>query len=172
MIIGYIYDIGYNEYPEIYKKVDNIDSVDKPLLIVGWKIAKQLFPEDFSINNFCIKDNIYWTCSLVTDRMTYLENLTYFKEVCIGFQVSKFEYKYYDMFLYKYNDIVFEDYDSILSRSNIIYIKSVESILGISLELCTHLGFDILTDLKNATIKTHEISPDFKDLKGYKIMCF
>ena len=51
MTLGYIYDREYNDYPRAYKLVEDINT-DKPLLIVDWKVAKELFPEEFSINRF------------------------------------------------------------------------------------------------------------------------
>ena len=171
MILGYIYTKEYQEFENVFQKVDEISN-DKPTLIVGWKLAKAMFPDDFSINNFCIKDNIYWSFTKERDRMVFEETLLKFRNLCIKYQIDRFDYEYYDLLQKPYSDLNFKDYETTLSRSGVVYIRRLESVIGISLELCLHLGFDILGDIENEKLKTHEIKDEFSRLEGYQIMCF
>jgi hypothetical protein len=171
MILGYIYDMEFDNYAEAYQLVEEIRT-DKPLLIVGWKIAKELFPNEFSINSFKIKENIYWTCTKRRDRMVNRENLMKFKLACIKHQIDLHEYTFYDLMLYDYNALDFSQYKSVLKSSSIIYIKGHLSIVGLPLKIASALGFDILADIEREGLETYEVKPEFSHLYGYEVMCF
>lgn len=174
MILGYVYDKAYQNYAQVFKRINDIEQYDndKPIIIVGWKVAKELYPTDFSVNNWKIKDNVYWTCSSDRDKVQFDENFENFINICIQYQISSFDYRYFDLMLEDLNTLDFSEYESVLYLSNFIYIRGKQSIVGISLELANSLGFDLFNDPKIRKLKNHEIQPSFSQQKGYKIMCF
>jgi hypothetical protein len=72
MKLAYLYGIDpinpylstYSHYP-ITKKISFIDEIkyDKPLLIVGIKKARELYPNEIDLNKNHIEKNIYWCYS-------------------------------------------------------------------------------------------------------------
>jgi len=58
MKIGNIFNYDYN-ISDFFNKVDKVDD-NEMTLIVGWRNAKQLYPE-MSILNWKISDTVYWT---------------------------------------------------------------------------------------------------------------
>ena len=171
MIIGYILsdeNVSFDE--NVFKKITKLD-YSKPILIVGWRKAKALFPMSFNVNSKVIKENVCWTTSPIKDRYQCLEDVESFYNHCIDYQVSKFDYKFCDLFLEKYSSD-FKDVRYTLSSSLYVYIIREKSVSCYDLEQASILGYNILHDLKNFGSILHPINPLFKHLNGYKKMCF
>lgn len=171
MILGYIYGECYEDIGSAFKYTEVI-SDNKPTLIIGWKRAKELYPEDFSINRFKIKENIYWTFSKYKDRMLYKEKYDAFCKLCVEIHINSYNYQYIDLFQVNYKDIEFSSYNSILFWGELIYLKNKKSIIGISPEISKHLGYNLLDDIEKAEISKFKVNKNFSYLEGYKIMCF
>lgn len=148
MTIGYIFDPRPKQYDDIFKKVLKILN-DKPLLIIGWKLAKKLFPNDFSINSFNIKNNIYWTYNDSVDGFQHYTMLDTFKDTCIKYGISKYEFKEFDLFQNEINSIDLIGVNFTFMSSNYIYYRSTIKIKWINLKVASILGYNVLPLFEN-----------------------
>lgn len=169
MKIGNIFNYDYNIY-NFFNKVDKIDD-NEITLIVGWRNAKQLYP-DMSILNWKISDNIYWTVEPEEDKIIFEKNIINFKKVCIENIINQYNYEYIDLLLNPTPQLNLSQQTIILLRNNIFYIKNFKNIYGISLELSNHLNFSLKNQLFNLKV---EIEDDIQEKFGIEdkfLVCF
>ena len=169
MKIGNIYNYDFNT-PDFFYKSDKICN-DEMTLIVGWKMAKQIYPE-MSILNWKISDNLYWTVEPDEDKMIFEKNLVNFKKVCIDKIISQYNYYYVDLLLNPIPQLDLSSQTVILLKNNIFYIKNFKNIYGISLELSTHLNLSLKNQLLN---QKSEIEDDIQEKFGIEdrfLVCF
>ena len=169
MKIGNIFNYDYN-ISDFFNKVDKIDD-NEMTLIVGWRNAKQLYPE-MSILNWKISDKVYWTVEPDEDKIIFEKNMINFKKVCIDNIINQYNYEYIDLLLNPTPQLNLSQQSVILLRNNIFYIKNFKNIYGISLELSTHLNLSLKNQL--LTQKT-EIEDNIQEKFGIEdkfLACF
>ena len=169
MKIGNIFNYDYN-ISDFFNKVDKIDD-NEMTLIVGWRNAKQLYPE-MSILNWKISDKVYWTVEPDEDKIIFEKNMINFKKVCIDNIINQYNYEYIDLLLNPTPQLNLSQQSVILLRNNIFYIKNFKNIYGISLELSTHLNLSLKNQL--LTQKT-EIEDNIQEKFGIEdkfLSCF
>jgi hypothetical protein len=80
--------------------LNNVSFVEEgvPTIIVGWKTAKELYP-DMSLRDWKISDNIYWTMDSQDDKMKMESDLLRFKSICLDTIIKKYQFTYIDLLL-------------------------------------------------------------------------
>lgn len=169
MQIGNIYNYDL-EVPSFFNKVEEIDN-NEMTLIVGWKNAKQLFPE-MSILNWCISDNVYWTVEPEEDKMIFEKNIINFKKQCVEKIIGQYDYKYVDLLLNPTPTLDLNPKTVILLRNNIFYIKNFKNIYGISLELSTHLNLSLKNQLLNQKTEIEDGIQEKFGVEDKFLVCF
>lgn len=169
MKIGNIYNYGFS-IPDFFNKVDVIDD-NQMTLIVGWKMAKQVYP-DMSILNWKINDNLYWTVEPDEDKMIFEKNLVNFKNVCIGNIISQYRYEYIDLLLNPAPSLDLTSQTVILLKNGIFYIKNFKSIYGISLELSTHLNLSLKNQLFSLKAEIEDGIQEKFGIEDKFLVCF
>ena len=169
MQIGNIYNYDL-EVPNFFNKVRDIEN-NKLTLIVGWKRARELYPE-MSILDWKINESVYWTVEPFEDKITFEKNLAKFKDVCIDSIISEYNYKYLDLMLNPAPQLDLSPKSVILLRSNIFYIKNFKNIYGISLELSTHLNLSLKNQLLNQKVEIEEGIQDKFNVDDRFLVCF
>lgn len=168
MKIGYIVNDGLP-----VEWLDNVGQPldDKPTLIVGWKKAKEMYPE-MSLRNWQISDKIYWTLESSEDRFKMEKDISIFKQKCIEFQVEKFKIEYFDLMLKDPSELIFSENSIVLSSSNNLYIRDVGRITYLSLSLCNLLDFDVITYIKNKDIRIIDYVDNIFNVDDKYLLCF
>lgn len=169
MKIGNIYNNEF-DIPDFFNNVKEIDN-EQITLIVGWKNAKQLYPE-MSVLNWKISDNLYWTLEPNEDKMVYEKNIINFKKVCIDKIVSQYNYNYIDLLLNPNPQLDLSPQTVILLRNNIFYIKNFKNIYGISLELSTHLNLSLKNQLLNQKTEIGDGIQEKFGIEDRFLICF
>lgn len=81
----------------MFKKIDAIVDTDLPILINGWVNVKKLYPKQ-KITNKKIAYNIFWTFSEKEKRTENLNDTQNFKNYCINYLESKYNYYFLNPF--------------------------------------------------------------------------
>jgi hypothetical protein len=168
MTLGYI--LNSSETPFFLEEADEVFR-GKPTLIVGWKKAKELYPE-MSLRDWKINETTYWTLESSDDRMKMQKDILAFKKVCLDFYLGQFSYEYFDLFLKSPSELVFSPDSVVLSRHTILYIKELKSIMYFPLELSNSMGYNLLSELIAAGV---EIQTEVENIFGVEdrfLVCF
>ena len=139
MKIGYVLDYLPLKYESCFDKVVELRP-DKPLLIVGWKLAKEFFPNDFKVYNKQISPKIYWTYSRSQDFHEHELDLELFKRSCFRWHFKNFEFDEFDLLLRDLNTLNLNTISNTLVDNNIIYFRQASRICWINLNLADSLG--------------------------------
>jgi hypothetical protein len=169
MKIGNIYNYDFS-IPDFFNKTNEIDN-NEMTLIIGWKTAKQIYP-DMSILNWKISENLYWTVEPNEDKMIFEKNLINFKNVCIDNIVSQYDYNYIDLLLNPNPQLDLSSQTVILLRNNIFYIKNFKNIYGISLELSTYLNYSLKNKLFNQKVEIEDGIQEKFGIEDRFLVCF
>jgi hypothetical protein len=118
MKLAYLYGIEssnpylstYSHYP-VTKKISFVDEIknDKPLLIVGIKKAKELYPNQIDLNENHIEKNIYWCYSPEEYLSEFLKKYEEFILNIHDSYLNLLEFKIIDIFfsnLTKENELI------------------------------------------------------------------
>jgi hypothetical protein len=169
MKIGNIYNYNFNT-PDFLNNTDKIYD-DEITLIVGWKMAKQVFP-NMSILNWKLSDSLYWTVEPNEDKMIFEKNLVNFKKVCINKIISQYNYYYVDLLLNPIPQLDLSSQTVILLKNNLFYIKNFKNIYGISLELSNHLNLSLKNQLFNQKIEIDDSLQEKFEIEDKFLVCF
>lgn len=169
MKIGNIYNYDFN-IPDFFHKTNKIND-NEMTLIVGWKTAKQIYP-DMSILNWKISDTVYWTVEPDEDKIIFEKNMINFKKVCIDNIVNQYCYEYIDLLLNPTPQLNLSQKSVILLRNNIFYIKNFKNIYGISLELSTHLNLSLKNQLLNQKTEIEDDIQEKFSIEDKFLVCF
>lgn len=148
--IANIITTDYFENNQLYNVVKNIDSIipNIPTLIIGWDLAKSLFP-DASILEWKINDSFYWTFAKRKRRNRFENDILKFKEIAIDTILKKVNYQFMDVLTME--NIEKKDFFSLLKDDSskisilkddmifILYLKT-NTIYGISLKDIDYKG--------------------------------
>jgi hypothetical protein len=153
--------------------LNNVSFVEEgvPTIIVGWKAAKELYP-DMSLRDWKISDNIYWTMDSQDDKMKMESDLLRFKSICLDSIIKKYQFTYIDLLLNPAPALNFSHSDKILLTNSIIYIKNLESIVSISLELSSSVGYDIFKLIPNNILMLDETAENKFGVENKFLLCF
>lgn len=147
--LGYIVtDRKLKNIDGFVEQVSDIQMADstKPILIVGWKKAKQ--NENYtSILEKQLGDNLFWTFSKSESRADFEEDLESFYNIIYNNILSNINYYYINIFKLKYS-IIKKIYNIINSKENkniyisngMVYIPHKGNIFGISLNILEYCG--------------------------------
>lgn len=171
---GYIItnsDLQSNPFVKVLEKFDDVEDKDKPVLIVGYYHAKEIFGDKCNILEKKIigEKNIYWTFGINERRDEYLVDIQKFNEFVINNLLNKINYYYINIILIKYNklknliNIINNNYNKyIYIYNNMIYIYYENYIIGISINIIKYFNinikkiFKILYKNKNNIIETND----------------
>lgn len=138
------------QYPEYLNVSDTLDIDNSlPTLVVGFDLAKELFPNQRNAANNHIIDKIFWTFGRLENRSKFDLNLENFIRFCFYNQIENINYIFLDLIHSKPSKL-FKITKKILSLRNPIsfqykdmcYIYSGENIFGIDLNLCQFVDLD------------------------------
>ena len=150
MILGYIVtDRKLTNIDGFVEQVNDISLADptKPILIVGWKKAKQ-DSRYASILEKQLDENVFWTFSKTESRSDFEDDLKNFYNIIYNNILNNISYYYINIFKLKYSNIKKlyniilnskENKDIYLSK-NILYIPHNGRILGLSLVVLEYCG--------------------------------
>lgn len=168
--LGYIVtDRKLKNIDGFVEQVTDIQFADstKPILIVGWKNAKQ--NEKYaSILEKQLDDNLFWTFNKSESRADFEEDLESFYSIIYNNILNNINYHYIDIFKLKYNKL--KKLYSILSSSEdkniyisngVVYIPYEGGILGLSLVVLEYCG--IKTEKVLQRIKSNPNNNVFED---------
>lgn len=156
--------------PDYLNKVSFVEE-SIPTIIVGWKNARELYP-DMSLRDWKISENIYWTLDDRDDKMKMENDLLRFKSICLDSIIKKYRFIYVDLLLNPAPVLDFSHSDKILLTNSIIYIRNLESIVSISLELSNSVGYDIFKLIPNNIPVIDETYGNKFDLDNKFLLCF
>lgn len=166
-------------FVEIVNDIECVNDKTKPILIIGYKEAKLLYP-NISILEKKISNNIFWTFSKNEKKYEYDKDIKWFYNYVIISAINNINYYYINIINLKYNQI--KNIINILNNNikkyiyinnNIIYIYYNNYILGLSLEMTDYAGFErnkILKYVKNSYNSVIKYSDAFLDLSLKKII--
>ena len=166
-------------FVEIVNDIECVNDKTKPILIIGYKEAKLLYP-NISILEKKISNNIFWTFSKNEKKYEYDKDIKWFYNYVIISAINNINYYYINIINLKYNQI--KNIINILNNNikkyiyinnNIIYIYYNNYILGLSLEMTDYAGFErnkILKYVKNSCNSVIKYSDAFLDLSLKKII--
>jgi hypothetical protein len=169
MKIGNVYNYDL-DLPLHFNKVETINE-NELTLIVGWKKAKELYPE-MSILDWRINEFVYWTVEPIEDKIVFEGNFAKFNNVAIQTLISHFTYEYIDLLLNPAPVLDFNAKTVILLRNNIFYIKNFKNIYGISLELSTHLNLNLKNTLLDLKIEIDDELQNKFGIDDRYLICF
>lgn len=164
-------------FVEVVNDINLVSDKTKPILIVGYKEAKSLFP-NISILDKKIKNNIYWTFGKTEKKYEYDKDIKWFYEFIVTLSINDIKYYYINIFKLKFNNI--KNLINILNNNikkyiyinnNIIYIYYNNYILGISLEMTDYYGIKrdkIIYIIKRNKYNIIKYSDSFLDLNFKK----
>ena len=146
MILGYIVcDKKIKNLDGFVVQVDNISLADttKPILIVGWKNAKQ-DPRYKSILDKQLDENVFWTFSRTESRSDFEEDLKLYYSYIYNNILNNIIYNNINIFKLKYNKIkklfnILKNKNIYLSN-NMLYIPHEGRILGLSISILEYCG--------------------------------
>ena len=181
-IIGNIVSNKIIEFDTRIKTVVTIDEIidGLPTLIIGWDIAKNLFPDDFDILTNKLRPNFYWTYTLIEKRTAYEIGVDNFIEYCYTNIISDLKYVFIDPVQFKLSSIKktirkIQSIESPISylHKDFIYIYGDNIIFGIDLVLCEFF-FDIkkeklkskIKSISNGLLLDETILIEYKDYLG------
>lgn len=181
-IIGNIVSNKIIEFDPRIKTVGTIDEIidGLPTLIIGWDIAKNLFPDDFDILTNKLRPNFYWTYTLIEKRTAYEIGVDNFIEYCYTNIISDLKYVFIDPVQFKLSSIKktirkIQSIESPISylHKDFIYIYGDNIIFGIDLVLCEFF-FDIkkeklkskIKSISNGLLLDETILIEYKDYLG------
>ena len=126
-------------------QVDNISLADttKPILIVGWKNAKQ-DPRYKSILDKQLDENVFWTFSRTESRSDFEEDLKLYYNYIYNNILNNIIYNNINIFKLKYNKIkklfnILKNKNIYLSN-NMLYIPHDGRVLGLSISILEYCG--------------------------------
>ena len=146
MILGYIVcDKKIKNLDGFVVQVDDISLADttKPILIVGWKNAKQ-DPRYKSILDKQLDENVFWTFSRTESRSDFEEDLKLYYSYIYNNILNNIIYNNINIFKLKYNKIkklfnILKNKNIYLSN-NMLYIPHECRILGLSISILEYCG--------------------------------
>lgn len=150
MILGYIVtDRKLTNIDGFVEQVNDVSLADptKPILIVGWKKAKQ-DSRYTSILEKQLDENVFWTFSKTESRSDFEDDLKNFYNIIYNNILSNISYYYINIFKLKYSNIKklyniilnSEENKDIYLSKNILYIPHNGIILGLSLSVLEYCG--------------------------------
>lgn len=152
---------------------NDFSSVDltKPVLIIGFKRAKEICGDKFNILNKKISDNVSWTFKKTERRTDFEDDISEFYKKCINNIINNINYYYINIIKLKYNKIkklynIFYSSNKkyIYINNGMIYIKYNDDILGISLNILKYCGINPKKIISRiASIKSNVIYDDSSD---------
>jgi hypothetical protein len=172
MILGYIVtDRKLTNIDGFVEQVNDISLADstKPILIVGWKKAKQ-DPRYSSILEKQIGENVFWTFSKTESRSDFEDDLKNFYNIIYNNILNNISYYYINIFKLKYSNIKklyniilnSEENKDIYLSKNILYIPHNGRILGLSLSVLEYCGVPMSKVLDRIKSKGINIIEDNK----------
>ena len=84
------------DYYNVVKTKDKIIE-DIPTLIVGYEKTKSIYGDNFSVLDWKIEDNVYWTYGRRERGEKYLENIEKFKNLCFNDMVKTVDYRLFNV---------------------------------------------------------------------------
>ncbi len=146
MVLGYIVsDKKIKNIDSFVVQVDDISLADptKPILIVGWKNAKQ-DPRYKSILDKQLDENVFWTFSRTESRSDFEEDLKLYYSYIYNNILNNIIYNNINIFKLKYNKIkklfnILKNKNIYLSN-NMLYIPHEGRILGLSISILEYCG--------------------------------
>lgn len=146
MILGYIVcDKKIKNLDGFVVQVDDISLADttKPILIVGWKNAKQ-DPRYKSILDKQLDENVFWTFSRSESRSDFEEDLKLYYNYIYNNILNNIIYNNINIFKLKYNKIkklfnILKNKNIYLSN-NMLYIPHDGRVLGLSISILEYCG--------------------------------
>ena len=174
MILGYIVtDRKLTNIDGFVEQVNDISLADstKPILIVGWKKAKQ-DKRYTSILEKQLDENVYWTFSKTESRSDFEDDLKIFYNIIYSNILNNINYYYINIFKLKYNNIKklyniilnYKENKNIYLNRNILYIPHEGRILGLSLTVLEYCGIPmkkVLDKIKSNGINIIEDNKKF-----------
>ncbi len=167
MRLAYLYGIDpinpylstYSHYP-ITKKISFINEIryDKPLLIVGIKKARELYPNEIDLNKNHIEKNIYWCYSPEEYLSEFLKKYEEFLLNIHNSYLELLDFKIIDIFfssITKENELIYfltnSEIDTYYHIGKIMYCYSKSNNLIYIINLNEFYWFRLinLTDLGN-----------------------
>ena len=178
-VIGNIVSKKIIDFDPKIKTVGTLDEIIEglPTLIIGWEFTKELFPDDFNILNFKVKDNYYWTYTLIEKRTSYEIDVDNFIQLCYDNLINKLHYVFVDPVLFSLTTLK-KSIRKIQSLNNpasyiqkdMVYIYGDGIIFGVDLFLCEFF-FGIKKEklknkiiaISNGTLLDETILIEYKD---------
>ena len=164
---------GFVEFTSDFSSVDST----KPVLIIGYKRAKELLGDKFNILDKNISKNVSWTFKKTEKRIDYDEDIDKFYKACINNIIYNIKYYYINIIKLKYNkikklyNIIFSNNKKYIYINNgMLYLKYNDCVMGISLTILQYCGINtdkILTKITNnsSNVVYNETTPFVKELK-------
>lgn len=164
---------GFVEFTSDFSSVDST----KPVLIIGYKRAKELLGDKFNILDKNISKNVSWTFKKTEKRIDYDEDIDKFYKACINNIIYNIKYYYINIIKLKYNkikklyNIIFSNNKKYIYINNgMLYLKYNDCVMGISLTILQYCGINtdkILTRITNNSLNIvyNETTPFVKELK-------
>lgn len=164
---------GFVEFTSDFSSVDST----KPVLIIGYKRAKELLGDKFNILDKNISKNVSWTFKKTEKRIDYDEDIDKFYKACINNIIYNIKYYYINIIKLKYNkikklyNIIFSNNKKYIYINNgMLYLKYNDCVMGISLTILQYCGINtdkILTRITNnsSNVVYNETTPFVKELK-------
>lgn len=150
--LGYIVTKGsVREIPNYIGVVSSVDEVEdktKPILIVGYKNAKNDI-KDFSILRKSVNDRLFWTFGKTENHEDYLTDIRNFCQYCVKYAISSVEYTYINVLTISRNTIkkmlqklYSEDSLCIYIGEGMVYCCKGNKVAGVSLSILSYCGID------------------------------
>lgn len=137
-------------FVRIIHSEEEIEDKTKPYLVVGYKLAKEIYKEKFDILKKCIKPNCYWTFSKTERRTDYERDCTNFYDYLINNIVNGLKYYYINIFMLKWNKkkklvkiLRSDERKCIYICGDMVYIYYQDYVMGISLKLCKYCRLNV-----------------------------
>lgn len=155
-----------NNYSEIFNVVNSIDKciTDLPILVVGWKLMKSLFPDANILNKEY--NGVKWTFTKTERRCEYEEDIIEFYNYSILESMKSINYIYVNPLTFtltkikKMINFFKSSQEKILfltrdSRFLFVYSKEYKTVFGVSLSTIEYMGISkkkILKLIKNGEL--------------------
>lgn len=150
MVLGYIVsEKKLKDIDGFVEQVTDIQMADstKPILIVGWKKAKQ-DPRYKSVLEKQLDENVYWTFGKTESRADFEEDLREFYSIIYNNILNNINYYYINIYKLKYSKIK-KIYNIILTSGEVkniylskgvLYIPYDGKVFGLSLPILEYCG--------------------------------
>lgn len=164
---------GFVEFTSDFSSVNST----KPVLVIGYKRAKEILGDKFNILDKNISKNVSWTFKKTEKRIDYDEDIDKFYKACINNIIYNIKYYYINIIKLKYNkikklyNIIFSNNKKYIYINNgMLYLKYNDCVMGISLTILQYCGINIdkiLTRITNnsSNVVYNETTPFVKELK-------